>query len=123
MARIVRAGEAKDLGLRGRVSKEIISGANGSDSVTLRLVEIPIAAPDDPPRNPHSHSDCEECIHVLSGRACFVPMTVSRKWGRGIPFWYRRASSISCEMLAVVHCFYFVFFLSLTCRATASESL
>ena len=83
MARIVRAGEAKDLGLRGRVSKEIISGANGSDSVTLRLVEIPISAPDDPPRKPHSHSDCEECIHVLSGRGVFCTDDGEQKVGPG----------------------------------------
>ena len=71
MARIVRSGEAKDLGLKGRVSREIISGAWGSDAVTLRLVEIPVEAPDGPPRKPHFHADCEECIHVLSGRGVF----------------------------------------------------
>ena len=35
---------------------------------TLRLVEIPVAAPGEPPRNPHRHTDFEECMYVLSGQ-------------------------------------------------------
>ena len=72
MARVIKPEDARDLGLPGRVSREIVSGTTGgSDSVTLRLVEIPVEDPDAPPRKPHSHSDCEECIHVLSGEGAF----------------------------------------------------
>ena len=71
MAHIIKSGEAKDLGLKGRVSKEIISGSLGSDSVTLRLVEIPPEVDSDVKRKPHFHSDTEECIYVLSGKGAF----------------------------------------------------
>ena len=36
--------------------------------MTLRWVEIPVETADGPGREPHAHPDCEECIHVLSGR-------------------------------------------------------
>ncbi len=68
MARVVRAGEAKSLGLPGRISRELFSGAMGSSGLTLRLVEIPVPEPGETPRGPHSHSDFEECIFVLSGQ-------------------------------------------------------
>ena len=71
MARVIRADEARDLGLPGRVSKEIVSGASGAEAVTLRLVEIPVERPGDPERQPHFHPDCEECIHVISGEGAF----------------------------------------------------
>ena len=71
MARIIKSGEAKDLGLRGRVSKEIVSGSSGSDAVTLRLVEIPVETVNAPARAPHFHPDCEECIYVISGQGVF----------------------------------------------------
>ena len=71
MARIIKSGEAKDLGLRGRVSKEIVSGSSGSDAVTLRLVEIPVETANAPERAPHFHPDCEECIYVISGQGVF----------------------------------------------------
>ena len=71
MALIVSAEDATDLGLPGRVSREIVSGARGSRSVTLRRVEIPVERDGDPGRSHHSHPDCEECIHVLSGSGLF----------------------------------------------------
>jgi mannose-6-phosphate isomerase-like protein (cupin superfamily) len=58
---------AKQLGLPGRKALEIVSGEKGSRSVTLRLAEIPVAQPGDTLREPHHHSDFEECIYVLSG--------------------------------------------------------
>jgi quercetin dioxygenase-like cupin family protein len=68
MARLFTPGQAKPLGLPGRNSLEIVSGETGAKGVTLRLVEIPVAQPGDPPRTPHQHHDTEECIYVLSGR-------------------------------------------------------
>lgn len=55
------------LGLPGRRALEIVSGAQGANGITLRLVEIPVPKPGDAPRTRHHHSDCEECIFVLSG--------------------------------------------------------
>jgi quercetin dioxygenase-like cupin family protein len=69
MARVYKQSEAKRLGLPGRTSIEIVSGEKGARGVTLRLVEIPVSAIGDPQRGPHHHSDTEECIYVLSGRA------------------------------------------------------
>lgn len=69
MARVYKQAEAKRLGLPGRTSLEIVSGEKGARGVTLRIVEIPVPAPGEPPRGPHHHSDTEECIYVLSGRA------------------------------------------------------
>ena len=65
--KVIHPGDAKDLKLPGRKSLELISREVGSDAVTLRLVEIPVAAPDEPPRKPHRHNDFEECMYVLSG--------------------------------------------------------
>ena len=67
MARVLRQAEAKNLGLPGRKSLEIVSGEKGSRAVTLRLVEIAVPQPGDKPRDRHFHSDTEECIYVLSG--------------------------------------------------------
>jgi mannose-6-phosphate isomerase-like protein (cupin superfamily) len=68
MARVVRPHEAKSLGLPGRVSNEIVSGAHGGSlSCTLRLVEIPVPAPGEPQRGRHCHDGHEECMYVLSG--------------------------------------------------------
>jgi quercetin dioxygenase-like cupin family protein len=69
MARVFKQAEAKRLGLPGRTSLEIISGEKGARGMTLRRVEIPAPAPGEPQRGPHHHSDTEECIYVLSGRA------------------------------------------------------
>ena len=65
--KVIHPGDAKDLKLPGRKSLELISREVGSDAVTLRLVEIPVATPDEPPRKPHRHNDFEECMYVLSG--------------------------------------------------------
>jgi mannose-6-phosphate isomerase-like protein (cupin superfamily) len=68
MAIVIRPAEAKALGLPGRVSNEIVSGAHGSSkSVTLRLVEIPVSRPSEPQRARHCHDGHEECMYVLSG--------------------------------------------------------
>jgi uncharacterized cupin superfamily protein len=68
MARVLTQREAKNLGLPGRKSLEIVSGEKGSRAVTLRLVEIAVPQPGDKSRGRHFHSDTEECIYVLSGR-------------------------------------------------------
>lgn len=68
MARVVTQSEARNLGLSGRKSLEIVSGEQGARAVTLRLVEIPVPAPGEPLRGPHRHDDCEECVFVLSGQ-------------------------------------------------------
>ena len=65
--KVIHPGDAKDLQLPGRKSLELISREVGSESVTLRLVEIPVAVPEDSPRKPHRHNDYEECMYVLSG--------------------------------------------------------
>jgi mannose-6-phosphate isomerase-like protein (cupin superfamily) len=65
--KVIHPSDAKDLKLPGRKSLELISGEVGSDGVTLRLVEIPIATPDEVPRKPHRHNNFEECMYVLSG--------------------------------------------------------
>jgi quercetin dioxygenase-like cupin family protein len=67
MARIFKQAEAKSMGLPGRKSLEIASGERGTQNVTLRLVEIPVANPADKPRGRHRHEGFEECIHVLAG--------------------------------------------------------
>lgn len=67
MARKVTLAEARELGLPGRRSLEIVSGEKGSRAVTLRRVEIPAPHPGETPRGPHRHADFEECIYVLSG--------------------------------------------------------
>ena len=70
MASVFRQADAKPMGLSGRKSLEIASGERGTQNVTLRLVEIPVARPGDKPRGPHRHDGFEECIHVLSGEGC-----------------------------------------------------
>ena len=71
MARVVKLEDATELGLPGRISREIFSAKESASPITLRHVEIPVATPGEAPRDLHSHSDCEECIHVLSGRGLF----------------------------------------------------
>ena len=70
MARVVSPSHARELGLPGRRSLEIVSGDTGSRAVTLRRVEIAVPKPGDKPRGRHFHSDTEECIYVLSGEGC-----------------------------------------------------
>jgi len=67
MARVFTRDDAKRLGLPGRTSLEYVSGEQGSAAVSLRLVEIPVPQPGEPPRGPHVHRGFEECIYVLSG--------------------------------------------------------
>jgi len=68
MARVVRKEDARNLGLPGRTSLEMVSGRAGADAVTLRLVEIPVPVAGEKPRGPHRHDGFEECIYVLSGQ-------------------------------------------------------
>jgi len=68
MARVIDPASARSLGLPGRSSREIVSGALGSRNATLRLVEIPVPEPGAEGRGRHRHADFEECIYVLSGR-------------------------------------------------------
>lgn len=68
MVRVIKSGDAKNLGLPGRRSLEILSANQDADSVTLRLVEIAVSKPGEQPRKPHYHSSFEECIYVLSGQ-------------------------------------------------------
>lgn len=67
MAKVLTQADAKSMGLPGRKSIEIVSGEKGSQAVTLRLVEIPVAAPGEKPRPMHFHKGFEECIHVMAG--------------------------------------------------------
>lgn len=58
------------MGLHGRKSLEIVSREKGSQSVTLRLVEIPVPKPGEALRAPHYHQGFEECIFVMAGQGC-----------------------------------------------------
>lgn len=69
MARVISLDAARELGLPGRVSREIVAGIEDAP-VTLRHVEIPPAG-EGASREPHLHSDSAECIHVLSGQGAF----------------------------------------------------
>jgi mannose-6-phosphate isomerase-like protein (cupin superfamily) len=66
MARLIKQSEARRLGLPGRTSLEPVSGAVGS-RMTVRIAEIAVPKPGDPPRGPHLHDGFEECIYVLKG--------------------------------------------------------
>lgn len=68
MARVVKKGEAKNLGLPGRTSLELVSRKTGASAVTLRLVEIPVPVAGEKLRGPHCHDGFEECIYVVSGK-------------------------------------------------------
>ena len=68
MARVFKKSDAKGLGLPGRKSLEIVSGALGSQGVTLRLAEIPVEQTVETARGWHQHHGFEECIFVLSGQ-------------------------------------------------------
>ena len=54
------------LDLPGRISREYVSGKNGSENVSLRLVEIQPMA-EKATRSMHFHPNTEECIYVLEG--------------------------------------------------------
>jgi len=66
MARLIKRGEGKKLGLPGRAAEEMVSGALGS-RLTFRVVEVPVAKPGEALRGPHLHHGYEECIYVLRG--------------------------------------------------------
>jgi quercetin dioxygenase-like cupin family protein len=68
MARVVQPEDAKPLSLPGRLSREIVSGSLGADSVCFRHVEIAPLPPGEARRGPHVHHDFEECIYVLAGK-------------------------------------------------------
>jgi mannose-6-phosphate isomerase-like protein (cupin superfamily) len=67
MAKVFKRADATPLGLPGRNSFEIVSGTKGSNSSTLRLVEIAVPVEGEALREFHHHPACEECIVVLSG--------------------------------------------------------
>ncbi len=67
MARVVTPAQARRLGLPGRVSFEIVSGAMGASNASLRLVEIPVPREGEALRGPHVHHGFEECMYVLAG--------------------------------------------------------
>jgi oxalate decarboxylase/phosphoglucose isomerase-like protein (cupin superfamily) len=71
MARLLQQSDAKKLGLPGRSSVEWCSGAIGSN-VTVRIAELAVPKPGDPPRGPHLHDGYEECIYVLKGTGTTV---------------------------------------------------
>ncbi len=66
MARLLKRGEGKRLGLPGRAVLEMVSGEIAS-GLTFRVVELPVQKPGDALRGPHLHHGYEECIYVLSG--------------------------------------------------------
>ena len=66
MARLLKQGEGKRLGLPGRTVLEMVSGEINS-KVTFRVVEIPVPKPGVAVRGPHLHHGYEECIYVLKG--------------------------------------------------------
>jgi quercetin dioxygenase-like cupin family protein len=67
MAGVFHLKDARNLGLPGRHSREIVAAASGAQSATVRLVEIEAPKPGATERGPHVHYGFEECIHVLSG--------------------------------------------------------
>ncbi|MEI6667210.1 MAG: cupin domain-containing protein [Acidobacteriota bacterium] len=74
MARVFTQADAIRLGLPGRTSLEIVSGRQGAQGLTLRLVEIPPSAAGTL-RGPHHHAAFEECTFVLAGTGTTVTGT------------------------------------------------
>jgi len=66
MARLLKQGGGKRLGLPGRTVLEMVSGEVGS-KLTFRVVEVPVQKPCETLRGPHLHHGYEECIYVLKG--------------------------------------------------------
>lgn len=66
---LVRKSRATLLDLPDRKAREFASSALGSQSTTLRIVEIE-ARPSE--RGPHVHRGFEEVIHVLAGEGQLV---------------------------------------------------
>jgi mannose-6-phosphate isomerase-like protein (cupin superfamily) len=71
MARLIDQKNAKRLGLPGRTALVPISGEIGS-RLTVRIAEIAVPKPGDPPRGPHLHDGFEECVYVLKGTGLSV---------------------------------------------------
>ena len=71
MARLIDQKNAKRLGLPGRTSLVPVSGEIGS-RLTVRIAEIAVPKPGDPPRGPHLHDGFEECVYVLKGTGLSV---------------------------------------------------
>ena len=68
MVRVFTEADAKDLGLKGRKSLEIVSGLSGDSGITVRLVEIPVPNPSEKFRGPHRYTNFEKCIYILFGQ-------------------------------------------------------
>jgi mannose-6-phosphate isomerase-like protein (cupin superfamily) len=66
MARLIKRGDGKRLGLPGRTAVEMVSGEIDSQ-ITFRVVEVPVQKPGETLRGPHLHHGYEECIYVLRG--------------------------------------------------------
>jgi oxalate decarboxylase/phosphoglucose isomerase-like protein (cupin superfamily) len=66
MARLLKQGDGKRLGLPGRAVLEMVSGEIDS-KVTFRVVEVSVQKPGEALRGPHLHHGYEECIYVLKG--------------------------------------------------------
>ncbi len=67
MAQVITLDNARDLGLPGRASKEIVSSHVGAKAITFRLVELAVPAAGEEPRGPHVHHGFEECMHIVAG--------------------------------------------------------
>jgi quercetin dioxygenase-like cupin family protein len=83
MVQIFTEAAAKDLGLQGRKSLEIVSGLSDKTDVTVRLVEIPVPKPNETLRGPHRHTNFEECIYILSGQGTMETDTGNHKLKTG----------------------------------------
>ena len=83
MAQVITPGNARTLGLPGRVAQEIVAGHIGSRAITLRIVEIPVPIPGEGLRGPHVHHGFEECIHIVSGTGEFHAGDTVHKFGPG----------------------------------------
>ena len=74
--------EAAQLDLPGRISKEFVSGKNGAENISLRLVEIQPAT-GEAMRSMHYHPNTEECIYVLQGSGITETPTTSYSINEG----------------------------------------
>ena len=83
MARVVGSDQGRRLGLAGRVSFEMVSGAMGARNASVRLVEIPVLRAGEELRGPHVHHGFEECIYVLAGEGRMVTSNGAHSIGAG----------------------------------------
>ncbi len=70
MAHRIKAGDAVQLALPGRMSYQIASAGAGANNICVRVVEIEPETETFSQRNKHYHPDVEECIYVLEGEGC-----------------------------------------------------